>query len=87
MSGGHAHGHGAALSASGRHRWRLAVTFGLTATFMIVEVIAGLASGSVALLSDALHMGTDVLGLGMALVLNEDFPGRRILRVGDGGYQ
>ena len=34
---------------------------------MVVEVVAGLAAGSVALLSDALHMGTDVLGLGMAL--------------------
>ena len=56
-----------ALSAAGRHQRPLLIAFGLTATFMIVEVIAGLASGSVALLSDALHMGTDVLGLGMAL--------------------
>ena len=56
-----------ALSAAGRHQRPLLIAFGLTATFMVVEVIAGLASGSVALLSDALHMGTDVLGLGMAL--------------------
>ncbi len=56
-----------ALSAAGRHQRPLLIAFGLTATFMIVEVVAGLASGSVALLSDALHMGTDVLGLGMAL--------------------
>ena len=56
-----------ALSASGRHQRPLLIAFGLTATFMIVEVIVGLTSGSVALLSDALHMGTDVLGLGMAL--------------------
>jgi cobalt-zinc-cadmium efflux system protein len=33
----------------------------------VVEVIAGIATGSLALLSDAGHMLTDVLGLGMAL--------------------
>ena len=35
--------------------------------FMVVEVVGGLVSGSLALLSDAGHMLTDVLGLGMAL--------------------
>ena len=35
--------------------------------FMIVEVVAGIASGSLALISDAAHMGTDALGVGMAL--------------------
>jgi cobalt-zinc-cadmium efflux system protein len=34
---------------------------------MVVEVVGGLASDSLALLSDAGHMLTDVLGLGMAL--------------------
>ena len=34
---------------------------------MVVELVAGLVIGSLALLSDAAHMGTDVLGLGMAL--------------------
>ena len=34
---------------------------------MIAEVVGGLVTGSLALLSDAAHMGTDVLGLGMAL--------------------
>ena len=34
---------------------------------MVVEIAVGLVANSVALLSDALHMGTDVLGLGMAL--------------------
>jgi cobalt-zinc-cadmium efflux system protein len=43
------------------------IAFCLTLSFMVVEVVAGLAANSVALLSDALHMGTDVLGLGMAL--------------------
>ncbi|MCE0536122.1 cation diffusion facilitator family transporter [Kineosporia rhizophila] len=34
---------------------------------MLVELVAGIALGSLALMSDAAHMGTDVLGLGMAL--------------------
>jgi cobalt-zinc-cadmium efflux system protein len=35
--------------------------------FFVVEAIAGFATGSLALLSDAGHMLTDVIGLGMAL--------------------
>jgi cobalt-zinc-cadmium efflux system protein len=35
--------------------------------FMVVELVAGFATGSLALLSDAGHMVTDVVGLGMAL--------------------
>ena len=72
MSGasGHGHGHGhehAAARAGERHRGRLAAAFVLLAVLMVVEVVAGLATGSLALLSDAWHMLTDVLGLGMAL--------------------
>lgn len=62
MSGGHAHGR-----AGQRHRWRLAVTFGLIASFFVVELVAGLASGSLALLSDAGHMAADVVTLAAAL--------------------
>ncbi|MBI4940999.1 MAG: cation transporter [Actinobacteria bacterium] len=43
------------------------MAFSLTAAYMVVEVIGGLVSGSLALLSDAAHMATDVLGLGLAL--------------------
>ena len=70
MSGGHSHGHGHThgLSASGRHRWRLAVTFGLTAAFFVVEFVAGLLGRSLALVSDAGHMAADVVTLGAALV-------------------
>ncbi len=35
--------------------------------FLVVEVVAGFMTGSIALLGDAGHMLTDVLGLGMAL--------------------
>ena len=54
-------------SAAGRHKRALQAAFGLTAFYMVAEVVGGLATGSLALLSDAAHMGTDVLGLGMAL--------------------
>jgi len=64
---GSGHSHGPAPSSGGRHRTPLLVAFGLTATYMVVELVAGLITGSLALLSDAAHMGTDVLGLGMAL--------------------
>ena len=62
----HDHSHGS-IRAGERHKGRLAVSFGLLAVFMVVEVVGGLWSDSLALLSDAGHMFTDVLGLGMAL--------------------
>ena len=61
------HSHASAVSAAGRHRKPLFIAFALTATYMIVEFIAGFTFNSLALISDAAHMGTDVLGLGMAL--------------------
>lgn len=60
-----AHSHGASVGA--RHRAPLTIAFFLTAAYMVAEVIGGLLTNSLALLSDAAHMGTDVLGLGMAL--------------------
>lgn len=67
MGHDHGHSHAPAASAAGRHRTPLLIAFGLTATYMVVELVTGLVTGSLALLSDAAHMGTDVLGLGMAL--------------------
>ena len=61
------HTHASAVSASGRHRKPLLIAFGLTAAYMLVEFVVGFAINSLALISDAAHMGTDVLGLGMAL--------------------
>lgn len=66
MSGGHAHG-GGFQSAAGRHKRPLVIAFALTAAYMVVEAIGGIVFGSLALLSDAGHMLTDVAGLGMAL--------------------
>jgi cobalt-zinc-cadmium efflux system protein len=48
-------------------RRRLAAALALTAVFMIVEIAAGILSGSLALLSDAGHMLTDAGALGLAL--------------------
>jgi cobalt-zinc-cadmium efflux system protein len=64
----HGHAHGPSLARAGaRHRNRLAVAFGLIAVFFVVEAIAGFVTNSLALLSDAGHMLTDVVGMGMAL--------------------
>ena len=49
------------------HRRRLWIVFGMVATFLVVEFVAALATGSLALLSDAGHMLTDAVGIGMAL--------------------
>lgn len=65
MSGDHSHA--SAVSAAGRHQRPLLIAFGLTFAYMVVEVVGGLVFGSLALLSDAGHMLTDVVGLGMAL--------------------
>lgn len=68
MSRDHGHSHGPSLARAGaRHLRRLTISFGIIATFFVVEAVAGLATRSLALLSDAGHMLTDVVGLGMAL--------------------
>ena len=58
------HAHGTAASAS---RGRLAVVFGLTFAIFVVELVGGFLSNSLALLADAGHMFTDVVGIGLAL--------------------
>ena len=66
---GHTHGHthGPSVArASARHLRPLVIAFWLTVGFLVVQVVVGLVTGSLALLSDAGHMATDALGLGMA---------------------
>ena len=65
MSEGHSHTD--AVSAAGRHRRPLVIALVITAVYMVVEALTGILTGSLALLSDAGHMLTDVVGLGMAL--------------------
>lgn len=62
---GYDHDHG--LAASG-HRRPLAVVLGISSAILVVEVIGALISGSLALLADAGHMLTDVVGLTLALI-------------------
>jgi cobalt-zinc-cadmium efflux system protein len=71
MGAGHGHGHGidaaAGTSASGRHARRLAISLGVLVASLVLQVVVGLMTSSLALLSDAGHNFTDVLGMGMAL--------------------
>ena len=50
-----------------KHEKPLWWAFGLTTAFLIAEVIGGLLTNSLALLSDAAHMGTDVIALAISL--------------------
>ena len=63
MGAGHDHGGGEI-----KHEKPLWIAFGLTAAFLVAEVIGGLVTNSLALLSDAAHMMTDVIALAISLV-------------------
>ncbi len=54
-------------SAGAKHNKSLKIIFVITASFLIIEVIVGFMSNSLALLSDAAHMLTDVGGQALAL--------------------
>lgn len=54
-------------SAGAKHNKSLQIVFAITATYLIIEVVAGIISNSLALLSDAAHMLTDVGGQALAL--------------------
>ena len=62
------HGHGHGHAHHGAHSQRRAITaaFFITAGFMVVEAAGGLLTGSMALLSDSMHMMTDAAALGMS---------------------
>jgi len=68
MAAGHSHSSPTAKTAAGRHKGRLALALSLTLSFMAVEVIGALWTGSLALLADAAHMLTDSGGLILALI-------------------
>lgn len=66
---GHSHGHDHGVgTATGRHRRRLVAVLGINAGVLVLQVVGGLLSGSLALLADAGHMLTDSTGLVIALV-------------------
>ena len=62
----HDHAHGRTTAAT-RSRPALVATLGLTAGFMIVELVTGIWTGSLALVADAGHMLTDAAALALAL--------------------
>jgi cobalt-zinc-cadmium efflux system protein len=71
MSHGHAHhhghgGHSHAVSADANRR-QLAIALGLILGLMVVEVAVGLVADSLALISDAAHMLTDAVAIGLSL--------------------
>src|SRR5919198_2006571 len=61
----HRAAHGASEAGSAR---RLGVSLAVASLIMIVEAVGGWLSGSLALISDAGHMLTDVAALGLALL-------------------
>ena len=63
MGAGHDHGTGEI-----QHERPLWWALGLTTVFLVAEVAGGLITNSLALLSDAAHMATDVIALGVSLV-------------------
>jgi len=62
----HRHRHRQSAAAAGRRR--LLVVFGMVVAFLVVEIIGGLLTNSLALLADAGHMFTDAAGIGLALL-------------------
>ncbi len=51
----------------GRHTGDLGITLAITATYCVVELVGGIVTNSLALLSDAGHMFADVAALGISL--------------------
>ena len=62
MGAGHDHD-----AASTKNEQRLWVALALTTTYLVAEIIGGIITGSLALLSDAAHMFTDAAALAISL--------------------
>ena len=66
---GHDHaGHDHAAELRSVSKRRLSISLAMISTYMVAEVVGGVLSGSLALISDAGHMLTDALAIVMALV-------------------
>ena len=65
MSHDHEHSHAVVTEENAK---KLTFALILTSTFLVIEVIAGFLTQSLALLSDAAHMFTDAAALAIALV-------------------
>jgi len=60
------HGHSNNHEANGKNLRRVMIALVLTGLFMVVEIVGGIISGSLALLADAGHMLTDTMALALA---------------------
>jgi cobalt-zinc-cadmium efflux system protein len=70
----HSHAHGGAHDhsdamrrAAAQNMGRLWIAFGLTAVFVVVEIVTAFVADSLALLSDAAHMATDAVSIALTL--------------------
>ncbi len=73
MGAGHDHGHShggppPTGTAAAAYKGRLRMALAITLSVMVVEIVGGVLSDSLALIADAAHMATDALGLAMALL-------------------
>ncbi|SFC46180.1 cation diffusion facilitator family transporter [Streptomyces aidingensis] len=76
MGAGHHHGRGHGRgpgrgrggTAAAAYRGRLRLTLAIACALLVAEVVGALLTGSLALLADAGHVATDVIGIGMALL-------------------
>jgi len=60
------HGHSFGQERPRASEWRTWIVIGLTATTMAVEILAGIAYGSMAFLADGLHMASHTVALAIA---------------------
>ncbi len=82
MGAGHPH----SATATGRYRGRLAAVLAITLSIVVVQVVGGILSGSLALLADAGHALSDAAGVGLAL-LAANFAARPATPERTFGYQ
>ncbi|MCM2386784.1 cation diffusion facilitator family transporter [Streptomyces albipurpureus] len=75
MGAGHDHGHSHSHThapttgtAAAAYKGRLRIALTITLSVMVLEIIGGVVTGSLALVADAAHMATDGVGLAMALL-------------------
>ena len=64
MGSGHSHSHTVSPTQNTSRLW---IALGLTSTFLVAELIAGIMTNSLALISDAAHMFTDAAALAISL--------------------
>ena len=65
---GHSHGHAHGHDSAGAQRTALIISIGANSALFVAQVVVGLSIGSLALLADSLHNGSDVVALAIALL-------------------